>query len=75
MIVFPKVIWGDVWIEDKKLGLFHMRACYDRAKQTIILDWQRVETLWEMFMSLQHEFKHHLVDRLRLPEWLHDLIG
>ena len=48
--------------------------CYDRAKQTIILDWQRVETLWEMFMSLQHEFKHHLVDRLRLPEWLHDVI-
>ena len=51
-----------------------MQACYDRDSQTIILDWQRVETTLDMLKCVLHEFWHHIIDLLKLPEWLHDLI-
>jgi len=73
ILFFPKVVWGDVWLETRS-GYFHFQACYDRENKIIILDWQRVETAKDLLLNLQHEIKHHIIDLLKLPEKFHELV-
>jgi len=73
VLLFPKVVWGDVWF-DTETGYYHLQAAYDRKNRIIILDWQRVESAKDMFLNLLLEVPHHIIDLLKLPEKFHDLI-